>query len=88
MAAPLSICAQIVVFPQGRCEEGPFDVFVENGLISAIEKCTGNCGSDKLTCYFLTPGFVDIHNHGMGKLSSVFFKLRKFCKIIFIIYFS
>jgi len=69
MAAPLCICAQIVVFPQGRCEEGPFDVFVEKGLTAAIERCTGNCGSEKLTCHFLTPGFVDIHNHGMGKLS-------------------
>ena len=68
MAAPLIICAQIVVFPLGRCEEGPFDVFVEKGSIAAIERCTGNCGSDKLTCHFLTPGFVDIHNHGMGKL--------------------
>lgn len=68
MAAPLVICAQIVVFPQGRCEEGPFDVFVEKGFIAAIERCTGNCGSDKLMCHFLTPRFVDIHNHGMGKV--------------------
>lgn len=69
MAEPLIICAQIVVFPQGRCEEGPFDVFVAKGSIAAIDRCTGDCGSDKLTCHFLTTGFVDIHNHGMGKLS-------------------
>lgn len=67
MADSLIICAQIVVFPQGQCEEGPFDVVVENGLIAAIYRCTGACGSEKLTCHFLTPGFVDIHNHGMGK---------------------
>ena len=87
MAAPLCICSQIVVFPQGRCEEGPFDVFVENGLIIAVERCTGNCGSDKLTCHFLTPGFVDIHNHGMGKLR--FLQMfKKWQKKIFIKYSS
>ena len=58
MAAPLIICAQIVVFPQGRCEKCPFDVFVEKGLIAAIEKCTGDCGSDKLMCHFLTLGLL------------------------------
>lgn len=56
------ICAQIVVFPHGECKEGPFDVVVEKGLIAAIERCTGECGNDKLTCHFLTPG-----NHGLGK---------------------
>ena len=69
MAKPLIVCAQMIVFPQGRCEEGPFDVLVEKGLIAAIDRCTGDCGSDKLTCNFLSPGFVDIHNHGMGKQS-------------------
>ena len=70
MADSLIICAQNVVFPQGRCEEGPFDVVVEKGLIAAIDRCTGECGSDKLTCNFLTPGFVDIHNHGMGEFET------------------
>ncbi|XP_078360754.1 N-acetylglucosamine-6-phosphate deacetylase-like isoform X2 [Oculina patagonica] len=71
MADSLIICAKNVVFPQGQCEEGPFDVVIEKGLIAAIDKCTGKCGSDKLTCHFLTPGFVDIHNHGMGGADDV-----------------
>lgn len=72
MADSFIICAQIVVFPQGECKEGPFDVVVEKGLIAAIERCKGGCGTcnDKLTCHFLTPGFVDIHNHGMGTFTS------------------
>ena len=69
MVDSLIICAQNVVFPQGGCKEGPFHVVVEKGLIAAINGCTGECSKyDKLlTCQFLTPGFVDIHNHGMGE---------------------
>ena len=60
------ICAQNVVFPHGECEEGPFHVIVNGGFIEAIDKCTGKC-NEHLTCEFLTPGFIDIHNHGMGE---------------------
>ena len=68
MFESLIVCAKIVVFPQGQCEEGPFDVVIERGLIAAIDRCKGECGNDKLTCHYLTPGFIDIHNHGMGRI--------------------
>lgn len=72
MFESLIVCAKIVVFPQGQCEEGPFDVVIERGLIAAIDRCKGECGNDKLTCHYLTPGFIDIHNHGMGRGNSNF----------------
>ncbi|XP_058972236.2 N-acetylglucosamine-6-phosphate deacetylase isoform X1 [Pocillopora verrucosa] len=71
MFESLIVCAKIIVFPQGKCEEGPFDVVIERGLISAIDRCKGECGNDKLTCHYLTPGFIDIHNHGMGGADDV-----------------
>ena len=69
MADSLLVCAQNVVFPQGNCKKGPFHVAAKRGLIAAIDKCTGECSKcdSFLTCEFLTPGFIDIHNHGMGK---------------------
>lgn len=68
MAAEMAalICAQNVVFPHGECKKGPFHVIVNGGFIEAIDKCTGKC-NELLTCEFLTPGFIDIHNHGMGE---------------------
>ena len=69
MTNSLIICAQTVVFPKGDCREGPFHVVVEKGLIMAIKRCTSECSKYEklLTCQFLTPGFVDIHNHGIGE---------------------
>ena len=68
MAAEMAalICAQNVVFPHGECKKGPFHVIVNGGFIEAIDKCTGKC-NEHLACEFLTPGFIDIHNHGMGE---------------------
>lgn len=43
---------------------------MNGGFIEAIDKCTGKC-NEHLTCEFLTPGFIDIHNHGMGGADDV-----------------
>ena len=69
----LLIFAENVVFPKGEVKRGPFYVTVKQGTVAKISKvestlsCAVQCArSHALTCHLLTPGFVDIHNHGLG----------------------
>lgn len=41
---------------------------IERGLIVVIDRCKGECGNDKLICYYLILGFIDIYNYGMGRI--------------------
>ncbi len=68
------VFAENVVFPKGEVREGPFYVVIKNGIISKISKAESTLSSvaqcdrcDAVTCHLLAPGFVDIHNHGLGK---------------------
>ena len=56
-----------MVFPHWKYEDGPFEVVVENGLISSIKRSPAQHLDGNLGCHLLSPGFVDIHNHGMGE---------------------
>jgi N-acetylglucosamine-6-phosphate deacetylase len=67
--APQVIKAEWVVLPGGSLEEGPFFVTIEGDAITSI--CTdyqGSCSAEEwLTTHLLTPGFIDLHTHGVGE---------------------
>lgn len=70
------IFAENVVFPKGEVRRGPFYVTVKQGIIAKISKAESTLSSvaqsdrcDAVTCHLLAPGFVDIHNHGLGMVS-------------------
>ena len=68
------IFAENVVLPKGEVREGPFYVVVKSGIITKISKAESTLSTvaqcdrcDAVACHLLAPGFVDIHNHGLGK---------------------
>lgn len=68
------IFAENVVFPRGEVRKGPFFVIIKDGLISKICKTDTACSAispydrrNAINCHLLAPGFVDIHNQGLGK---------------------
>ena len=64
---------QWLVLPVGEVKEGPFFVTVEEGVIKAIlrEKPDAEQGENAqqphLHTHLLSPGFIDLHTHGLGK---------------------
>ena len=67
------IFAENVIFSKGEVREGPFYVVIKEGTITKISKAESSLSSvqhcdrcDAVTCHLLAPGFVDLHNHGLG----------------------
>lgn len=71
------IKAEWIVQPGGHLEEGPFFVTVSDATITGIHKDVRECqqqnadfkvNQEWLSTYLLTPGFIDLHTHGVGEL--------------------
>ena len=63
----LIIKAEWVVLPGGTLKEGPFIVTIVADTITGVE-FQGSCLEQEcLSTYLLTPGFIDIHTHGVGE---------------------
>ncbi len=61
--------ADWLVLAGGKLEKGPVYVAVEGETIAGVYKDKDSItpgGSDLLHAHLVTPGFVDIHTHGIG----------------------
>ena len=57
-----------LALPGGQLQEGPFRVCVEGEAITAVQRDTSpGQESDHHHTHLLTPGFIDLHTHGVGK---------------------
>jgi len=79
----MRIYCECLCLPGGKLAQGSFLVIVEDGLIAEVrtldsggeeglkDKIQWGSGCSKLDddlyTYLLTPGFIDLHTHGMGK---------------------
>ena len=76
----LVIKAERLALPGGRVEEGPFLVTVEGETITDISRqpsqpdsqATGSTSQappprPQLQAFLVTPGFIDLHTHGVGE---------------------
>ncbi len=59
-----------LALPVGEVEEGPFFVTVEEGVITGILRERpdeeGDHQQQCLHTHLLSPGFIDLHTHGLG----------------------
>ncbi len=71
----LIIECEWLAVPSGELEEGPFFVTVEEGSITGVQRekpaqregeGEDSSGQQWLHTYLLTPGFIDLHTHGIG----------------------
>ena len=62
-------CEWLVV-AGGRMEEGPYWVSVEGGSITGVHRASPllQACDQHLHTHLLTPGFIDLHTHGVGRL--------------------
>ena len=71
----LSIVCDQLIAPGGQLLEGPFQVRVDGEVITGIERATSPEALQKdgtsLHTHLLTPGFIDLHTHGLGKCLSL-----------------
>ena len=59
--------AQFTVLPGGVLENGPLYLIIKNQNISAIQKQRPAEAHDNfIRAHLITPGFIDIHTHGLG----------------------
>lgn len=66
--ASLVIRAEWVVLPGGTLKEGPFFVTIMADTITSVDLQEPSLSEQEcLTTHLLTPGFIDIHTHGVGE---------------------
>ncbi len=56
-----------LVTPGGQLEQGPFSVTLEDEVITGIHRSQSLEGSCQLHAHLVTPGFIDLHTHGVGE---------------------
>lgn len=67
MMSLLVIEANEVVLGGGAKLKGPVYVTVKDTLIKSIDTKLNGDSEVSLRTHLLCPGFIDIHNHGLGK---------------------
>ena len=71
MMANCRVACKRVVLPGGRLVDGECCVEVTDGTITSISKDLESGGPDGSPLHkadLVVPGFVDIHNHGIGTI--------------------
>ena len=66
--------ADSVVLPGGELRTGPLYVLVEGTKIVSIQEEAPDIPDEVINTHLLTPGFVDLHTHGLGE-----FRQRLLC---------
>ena len=62
--------AQWIVLPGGELRSGPLYVLVEGQKIASIHEDAPGLPDEVINTHLLTPGFVDLHTHGLGEFRS------------------
>lgn len=61
-------CAWIALPGGGELEKGPFYVTVEDETITGVDRQQPLLLPHSMSqCHLLTPGFIDLHTHGLGE---------------------
>ena len=67
LAPSTVIEAEEVVLPRGELKKGPVYVSIVQGTITDISSTRPPTVKDLIETHLLTPGFIDLHIHGLGR---------------------
>lgn len=59
--------AECIVLPGGKLRTGPLYVVVEGQKIASIQEQASGLPDEVINTHLLTPGFIDLHTHGLGE---------------------
>lgn len=64
------IQCELLVVPGGQLEQGPFFLTVDGEVITGIHRKQPldlKSSQQPLSAHLVSPGFIDIHTHGIGE---------------------